>query len=328
MRYEPFFGNKIMDKHRNQPMIGIQAALASALFSGLAPIFGKQAILAGFSPFTVVAYRTGIAALLFVVIILIFSRKYFVIYPVGLAGCTLAGIVNGLGSLLYYSALSRLDANLGHLLYSLYPLFVALWLLLDRQSLTRITSLRLFISIPAIYLLVYTQKLSVDLIGVLLMIGAACLYGLHIIINQRVLYEVPAPTVTLYTLIAMCIVVIPAYFLFDSVPYIISPGNFSSIISLTWPVIGLALVTFLSRLTLFLGIKHLGGLQAALIGLAELFVTIVLAQWWLGERLSGLQWLGAILLCGTFILIGVDKQIPEKRKSTGWLAWINPTGLH
>ena len=308
-------------------MIGVQAALASALFSGLAPIFGKQAILAGFSPFEVVAYRTGIAAVLFVLIILLFSRKYFEIYPVGLVGCILAGIVNGLGSLLYYSALGRLNANLGHLLYSLYPLFVALWLLLDHQTLTRITFLRLFISVPAIYLLVQTGQLPIDLIGVVLMIGAACLYGLHIIINQRVLYEVPAPTVTLYTLIAMSVVVIPAYLLFDQTSFRIPPGNFLFLLNLTWPIIALSLVTFLSRLTLFLGVKHLGGLQTALLGLAELFVTIVLAQWWLGERLTVLQWMGAILLFGSFILIGLDKKIPEKRKSRGWLAWLNPTGL-
>ena len=308
-------------------MIGVQAALASALFSGLAPIFGKQAILAGFSPFEVVAYRTGIAAVLFVLIILLFSRKYFEIYPVGLVGCILAGIVNGLGSLLYYSALGRLNANLGHLLYSLYPLFVALWLLLDHQTLTRITFLRLFISVPAIYLLVQTGQLPIDLIGVVLMIGAACLYGLHIIINQRVLYEVPAPTVTLYTLIAMSVVVIPAYLLFDQTSFRIPPGNFLFLLNLTWPIIALSLVTFLSRLTLFLGVKHLGGLQTALLGLAELFVTIVLAQWWLGERLTVLQWMGAILLFGSFIVIGLDKQIPEKRKSRGWLAWLNPTGL-
>jgi drug/metabolite transporter (DMT)-like permease len=317
----------MMDKNRSLPTIGIQAAFASALFSGLAPIFGKQAILAGFSPFEVVAYRTGIAAALFILLILIFSRRYFEIYPVGLVGCVLAGLINGMGSLLYYTALGRLDASLGHMLYSFYPLFVALWLLLDRQTLTRITFLRLFISVPAIYLLVQTGQLPIDPTGVLLMIGASCLYGLHIIINQRVLYEVPAPTVTLYTLIAMSAIVIPACLLFNPSFFHFPSVNFSSLLNLSWPILCLALVTFLSRLTLFLGVKHLGGLQAALLGLAELFVTIVLAQWWLGERLSITQWLGAALLFTSFLLLGIDKRTPETRKANGWLAWLNPTGI-
>ena len=48
-----------------------------------------------------------------------------------------------------------------------------------------------------------------------MMIGAAVLYAMHLPINQRVLYEVPAPTVALYTLLSMSAVVIPAYLLFD-----------------------------------------------------------------------------------------------------------------
>ena len=40
---------------------GIQAAAASALFLGMAPIFGKLAIMIGFAPLAVVAFRTVIA---------------------------------------------------------------------------------------------------------------------------------------------------------------------------------------------------------------------------------------------------------------------------
>jgi uncharacterized membrane protein len=40
---------------------GIIAALASATFLGFTPIFGKQAIIAGFSPLTTVALRTSAA---------------------------------------------------------------------------------------------------------------------------------------------------------------------------------------------------------------------------------------------------------------------------
>jgi hypothetical protein len=46
------------------------------------------------------------------------------------------------------------------------------------------------------------------------MLIAAALYALHLPINQRVLYDVPAPTVTVYTLIAMSAIVIPAYLSF------------------------------------------------------------------------------------------------------------------
>jgi len=302
----------------NQPgkNSGLQAAIISAVFLGLAPIFGKQAILGGFSPLAVVAFRTSIAMFLVFVLMALFKRSFFYIYPVGLVGCFLAGFVNGLGSILYYAALSRLDASVGQLLYSFYPLFVAFWLLTDRQPIGRLTLLRLVISLPGVYLLLSTGNHSIDLIGAGMMLGAAVLYALHLIINQRVLFEVPAPTVTFYTLVSMSLTVVIAYLAFDrSLP---SSGTS------WWPVLALAFVTFISRLTLFYGVKYLGGIQTAILGLGELLVTMATAQWWLGERLSSLQWLGTALLLVSLFLVSFDKPPTEKRKKTGWLAWLNP----
>ncbi|MBE0696882.1 MAG: DMT family transporter, partial [Anaerolineaceae bacterium] len=182
---------------------GVHAALASALFLGVVPIFGKLAMGLGFSPLAVISVRTTGAALFMLILMSVQMRSFFFIYPVGLIGCLLAGLMNGLGSILYYTALNRLDAGVGHMLYSFYPFFVALWLLLDRQPVTRITLLRLLISIPAVILLIFPGKTGIDPPGALMMLGSAVLYALHMIINQRILYEAPAPTVTLYTLLAM-----------------------------------------------------------------------------------------------------------------------------
>src|SRR5512140_3002979 len=168
---------------------GIQAALTSAIFLGMAPIFGKQAILLGFTPFAVVFLRTGIALLLLLAVMLIFWRRYFYIYPLGLIGCVVAGATNGLGSVFYYVGLSRVNAGVGQLIYSFYPLFVALWLLLDRQTIRRITLFRLGLAIPGMILLVSTEGGNVDLTGALFMLISALLYALHLIINQRILYE-------------------------------------------------------------------------------------------------------------------------------------------
>ncbi len=296
--------------------LGIRAALYSAVFLGIAPVFGKQAILFGFSSLAVVTLRTGIATILLMALVLLFKRQFFYIYPVGLIGCFLAGFTNGLGSILYYTALTRLDTSIGHLLYSFYPLFVALWLLLDRQKIQRLTLVRLAISLPGVYLLISTGTEKVDLFGAGLMLGSALLYALHLLINQRVLYEVPAPTVTLYTLLSMSATVIVAFLLFDrQAPNPSAPW---------WPVFGMALVTFLSRISLFLGVKHLGGMQTSLLGLGELLVTVALAQVWLGDHLSPMQWMGAGLLVMCLLLVGFDKQSPEPRQTSGWLAWLNP----
>lgn len=295
---------------------GIIAALSSAVFLGSVPIFGKMAMGLGFSPLAVISVRTTVAALLMLLLMAVNMRPFFYIYPVGLIGCLLAGIINGLGSILYYSALSRIDAGVGHMLYSFYPLFVAGWLLLDRQPITRLTIIRLALTIPAIILLVFPANNAVDPVGALMMLGSAILYALHMLINQRILFEAPAPTVTLYTLLAMAGTV--------NIALLISGQALPEFSFSWWPALSMALITFFSRLTLFMGIKQLGGLQTALLGLAELFVTVFLARIWLGEMLTPPQWIGAGLLMLTLILIGFERVTPHKRSTTSWLAWLNP----
>jgi drug/metabolite transporter (DMT)-like permease len=188
--------------------------------------------------------------------------------------------------------------------------------MLDFQQVRKLTLMRLFASTAGVILLVSSGQYRVDLIGASLMIGSAVLYALHLLINQRVLYEVPAPTVTLYTLLSMTITVFCTYLLFDrQLPQASYPW---------WPIAGMAIFTFASRLTLFLGVKHLGSIQTAMLGLGELLVTVFVAVLWLGEKLSGLQWIGALCLSVSLLLVGFDHFTPEKRRGSGWLAWLNP----
>lgn len=299
--------------------MGVRAALLSAVFLGFAPVFGKQAIILNFSPLAVVGFRTLSAALLLLLIVAFFRRQYLYIYPAGLIGCGIAGLFNGLGSILYYSALGHINASIGQLLYSLYPLFVAIIMIFDSQPPSRFTIFRIFLATIAVIFLTYTSRGTVDIIGVIEMLLASILYALHLPINQRVLYDIPAPTVTLYTLIAMSLVVFPAFLFFDrSLP---TNANW-------WPVVGLTLVTFLSRLLLFLGVKHLGGLQTALLGLLELLVTVGLSIFWLQETLTHTQWVGAGILIASTLLVYFEKPLGERKPHRGgWLSWLTPPGI-
>jgi drug/metabolite transporter (DMT)-like permease len=298
---------------------GVDAALASAFLLGLAPVFGKLAINFGMPGLFVVAARTTLAVLLLFTFMLIFKRPFLYIYPAGLLGCILAGWINGIGSLLYYSALERVDASLGQVIYSLYPLFVALWLWLDRQQPSRLTILRLFMIIPALLLLTRTNHNGTDILGILMMLLSSALFALHLPINQRVLLDMPAPTVTLYTLLAMSATVMPAFFFvrFTSQP---EPQALVGIL-------GLTTVTFLSRLTLFTGVKHIGGLQTALLGVGELLVTIVFSHLVLKEQLNIYQWIGVILLMSSLVLVRFEKPPKKQQRGGGWLSWLRPPGI-
>lgn len=295
---------------------GVRAALLSAGFFGLTPIFGKLAVNFGISPLAVVGFRTILATLLLLLLTVIINKKYLYIYPAGLIGCGLAGLLNGVGSIFYYAALGRISAGIGQLLYSLYPLFVAIILFFDSQPPSRLTVFRIILATVAVIFLTNATSGTIDILGVFEMIVASVLYAAHLPVNQRVLYDIPAPTVTLYTLLSMSIVVFPAFLLFDrTIP---EAGNW-------WPILGLTMVTFLARLTLFFGVKHLGGMQTALLGLMELLVTLGLSIVWLKESLTGSQWLGAAILCLSTLLVYFEKPPTTRNPGRGgWLGWLTP----
>lgn len=302
---------------QNGHLKGINAALFSAFFLGLAPVFGKAAMgVDKFSPLAVVALRTSMAAFLLVMIIALFRREYLYIYPAGFIGCITAGVINGIGSIFYYVGLSKLNASIAQMLYALYPFFVAFWLQLDRQSPSKLTIFRIVIASLSAFLLTRATAGDIDPWGVCFMLIAGALYALHLPINQRVLYDVPAPTVTVYTLIAMSAVVVPAYFIFDrSWPLGAAPWT---------PVLALTTVTFCSRIFLFLGVKHIGGMQTALLGLGELLVAILFSYLLLGESLTRLQWLGMAGLGISLLLVWFEKPASDSIQPQGLLSWLQP----
>jgi drug/metabolite transporter (DMT)-like permease len=122
----------------------------------------------------------------------------------------------------------------------------------------------------------------------------------------------PAPTVALYTLTAMSVTTLTAFFAEGRPAMPPTP--------LAWQAVGLlALATLLSRLMLFTGVKRLGGVQAGLISLSELLITVIGARVLLGEQLSPLQWLGAGLLGLSVGLITRERSLGAPQQPKPWL---------
>jgi len=268
------------------------------------------------APLAVVAFRTAAATLL-LLIALLPRRGSLRIFPLGLIGCLLAGVLNGIGSLFFYAGLARVNAGVGQMLFGLYPVWVALLLFLDGQRPSRLSLAGLALSLPAVYLITSERWQQVDTTGALFMLVAGILFGLHIPINERVLYEVPAPTVAFYTLLAMTLVVSSAFLIFPAPPSAVT-------VSALLPLMGLTAVTFVSRVALFSGVKFIGGLQSSLMGLAEVLVALALAYAVLGETLTSAQQLGGVLLGTALVISGIDRSPRRRAQGKGWLYWLRP----
>jgi drug/metabolite transporter (DMT)-like permease len=290
---------------------GIRAALLSALVLGTTPILGKVAYASGMNPYSLTAVRTLIAASALWLFYLSTknNRKFIYIYPAGILISAAAGALNGLSSLLYYNGLTLIDAGVGQMLYSLYPLFVVIIRRLDGQRVSNWTKVRLVMALTAVVLIVAPKGGNIDLLGAALMLGAGMTYAMHLAVSQRVLYEMPAPTVALYVLTSMTVVVCTAYVLHG-------PGAIP--VSGLPPTIMLAGITVASRLLMFLGVKQLGSVQTALLGVTEILVTLVLSIVILNEQMVARQWIGAAILVSSLLLIifepGMGISFPRSKK--------------
>lgn len=280
---------------------GILAALFSAALLGGAPILAKLAYRAGADPAAVVILRTGLAALTLWGIYLVHPRwrRYLYIYPVGLLAAMAVGFTNALGSVFYYLGLYRLDAAVAHLIYAMYPVLVTVITRLNGEAVSRLTRLRVLLAVLGVVLLLGRPQGPPDLMGALLvLLGSGC-YALHVVLSQRALYEMPPQTLALYALTAMAAFApVAGWALGGGRPWV-TDGALA-------PIFGMALVLMLSRLGLFLGVQRLGSLQTALLTITEILVTVALAVGGLGERLSPVQWTGALLMIASVLLLARD----------------------
>jgi drug/metabolite transporter (DMT)-like permease len=276
---------------------GVAAAFLTPLMLGVAPIFGKQAIAQGADPFTVAAVRTVVAVVLLWVFYALFLRKSIFIYPAGLLGCVVIGVVNGIGSLFYYSGLGLLDASLVQLLNGTYLVFALLLSHLGGEKVDRRVAIRIGLACAALLLLTGFGSKPVNWLGVGLMLGSALMFAGTVILSQHVLYEMPPTTATLYILSTMGVVVIMAW------AAVGSPVQLP-VLEAAFPAIFiLGITTALSRLTMFASVSVFGSLRTVMIAIGEIGVALALAYFVLGDRLTPPQLAGVGLLILSMVLI-------------------------
>lgn len=276
---------------------GVIAALATPFFLGVAPILGKFAIEANADPFTVAALRTIVAVTLLWIGYGLFFRKYIFIYPAGLMGCVVIGIVNGLGSLFYYGGLELLDASLVQLINGVYLAFAVLLSRIGGQKTDIRTTIRVLIALVALVMITGLSATGVNWLGVGYMLANALMFAGTVILSQYVLYEMPAPTAALYILTTMGVVVTMVWLA------VAPPMAQINIIPAMIAIVGLGVTTALSRLAMFASVKILGGMQTAIMAAAEIGVALVFAFIFLGDQLTVGQWAGVALLMTSILLI-------------------------
>lgn len=220
-------------------------------------------------------------------------------HVVRIAGTALVGY--GFASVCFFVALTRISASLMALILYTYPTLVAIASVrLFKEPLTRSRVAALVMTFAGVGLAVWAPGMRVDLLGVLIGIGAPVGYAAFSILSYRWRMDFAPEAITAWGLPVAAVPVLALAWLMPA-----SRGPVAQVAS--WgPAVWLAIVTMalfptIAAIGLYVrGQARLGAPAAALASTFEPVVTLALAAALLGERLTLSQWLGAVL-----VLLGV-----------------------
>ena len=274
---------------QRRPWIGWAMALISTASFSLAPTVGKAAIDSGMNPTTLLALRLVITTGLLGVTIAVTDPKRFNIDRTGLLACSAAGLANGVGMLAFFWSLTRIDASVASMLFSLTPLVVLALLALRGEKFTYRNTMRVALGLAGVSLLIGPGG-QVDGLGILLALVPVFTVPIQLIVMQWYVQDHDSSAVTLY-MVATMAVVAAGWWLVQGMEWH-NPGRSG------WLAVGVLVLvsTYLARMTMFVAVRDIGGGQVGLLAPVETLLTVIWSFLLLNERLTALQALGGGLI--------------------------------
>lgn len=284
--------------------IGICAGIIAGVSYGTNPLFAKPLLESGVPVLVMLFFRYGISALLLAGWMLL-KKEPFRVKGRELSLLAVLGLLFACSSLFLFISYEFIPSGLATTLVYLYPVFVALIMVLLRFY----PSWQTWISIAATFggILLLSQPsgaAQIKPLGILLAVGSALSYAFYLVIVNRSkrIKHVSEHTLTLYALLT-------GTALFASIRAV-QGGSFIEGVNCPgdWAnLIGLALVpTMISMLTLAISSRLIGPTKTSVLGVFEPLTAILIGTFLFGEPLTMKMGLG-IAVCVAAVLFMILK---------------------
>ncbi|TPW10698.1 MAG: hypothetical protein FD130_2151, partial [Halothiobacillaceae bacterium] len=207
-----------------------------------------------------------------------------------------------LASYLDFVGLSYISASLERLLLLLYPtLVVLISALLFRRAIAGREAVALIISYLGI-VIVFAEELTLDgtntMLGAAFIFGSAVAYALYLIGSGVMVARLGAMRFTAYAMTIACLATLTHFALHFDVAISALPSEVYGF-ALLIAIVSTVIPTFLMSA----GIQRIGANSAAIISSLGPIMTIFFAYLFLGEALSYVQFIGALLvMVGVFVI--------------------------
>ena len=291
------------------PMRGALLCLVSAATFGTLGIFGTLASDAGATVASTLLVRFAIAASVFAVVLRLgggWARLRRLPRRVVLTGLGLGAAGYSLQSGLYFAAIERLDVSIVALLLYTYPVFVTVAAIaLGRAAPSLRTGVALAIASAGLVLVLLAAGTGAfDVAGALLALGAALTYTMYILVSDRVVGKVDPFALALLVLTGATASFAVTGVVTGSLDFNLSAEAW------LWLVLLALVSTVVAVSAFFAGLRRVGPSDAAILSTFEPVVTVVLAFFVLGERLTPPQLAGGGLVLAAVVLL----QLPAGRR--------------
>lgn len=218
----------------------------------------------------------------------------------------LAGFVTGTISLAYYKSVQLVPASIAIILLMQFVwISVLIEYLFYKSKPTKVQLISMVIVLAGTVLAAgffNEQSQSLSIVGIGYGLLAGTFYALFLIINARLGNDYPPAQKSALMLTGACILVFsifPPFFIFNGQ----LGGNL-----LKWGILLAIFGTVIPPLFYAIGIPKVGVTLSSIISAAELPVAVGMSYFVLGEMVSGLQWLGVIIILLTIIISNLFKR--------------------
>ena len=281
--------------------LGLIYALIAATGMGIVPIFAKVAYSLGATPMTMLVIRFGLASIILwgylywqKEIERVEGKKFF--------SFALLGILFGISSLLYFTAISMIPVSVATLLIYTAPVFVVIIsILIGDERMTANILLSLVIASIGLYLILDLSVDTVNLKGILFGLGGGFFYSLFVVGGNRFTAGITPLLVTACSLTATFLFHLCVSLVYNQLSLLQPPlvWGYGVLIALFGSTIGIGF--------LYKAIQLIGGSKTSIIAIMEPVVAIVMAAILFHERMTLLQLVGGSLIIGAIIVINITQ---------------------
>lgn len=254
-------------------IVGYSAGIITGITYGLNPLFGIPLMNDGASIDSILFFRYGFSVVLLAAF-LILSRQSFKVTPKQLGILLILGLLYTSSSICLFESYKYIASGLATTLIFLYPVFVALIMVVLRVYPTWQVWLAILATFVGVLILAQSDDTqTIDPIGVLLALGSGLSYAIFIVIvnSSRIIRPISSTMLTFYSLsVGMVIFYINT---------LLSTNDLTTGIngSSAWLcLVGLAILpTIISTATLALSTRKIGATKASVLGVFEPITAIM-----------------------------------------------------